>query len=246
MKHLFPAFILFAFSFQIAQAQVSHEPWNDLLKKYVSADGEVDYKGIQSEQNKLEGYLKTVSENPPTEKWSENQKLAYWINAYNGFAVKLIVDNYPLKSIQDLHPTIKIPGISTVWKKDFFKIGGEDFSLHQIEHKILRKDFEEPRIHFAINCASVSCPKLRNEAYTAEKVQDQMEDQAKDFVNDESKNKISASKIEISKIFNWFEGDFENDGDIIDFLNKYSEVNISKDAEVDYMDYNWNLNESIR
>ncbi|MFT5917685.1 MAG: hypothetical protein ACJAWV_001310 [Flammeovirgaceae bacterium] len=243
MKNTILAFILVAFNLQFTQAQVSHEPWNDLLKKYVSAAGKVDYKGIHSERAKLEGYLKTISENSPTDEWSENQKLAYWINAYNGFAVKLIVDNYPLKSIQDLHPTIKIPGISTVWKKEFFKIEDVDFSLHQIEHKILRKDFEEPRIHFTINCASVSCPKLRNEAYTAEKVQDQMEDQAKDFVNDKSKNKISANEVEISNIFNWFKGDFENDGDIIDFLNKYSKVKINKKAKVDYMYYNWSLNE---
>jgi hypothetical protein len=225
------------------KSQVSHEPWNDLLQKYVSDKGNVNYKGILSEKAKLEGYLKIISENSPTDEWSENQKLAYWINAYNGFAVKLIIDNYPLKSIQDLHPTIKIPGISTVWKKEFFKINGEDFSLHQIEHKILRKNFEEPRIHFAINCASVSCPRLRNEAYTAEKVQAQMAEQASAFVNDKTKNRITASKVEISKIFNWFEGDFEENGTVIDFLNKYSKLKINRKAKVNYMDYNWNLNE---
>ncbi|HSJ67025.1 MAG TPA: DUF547 domain-containing protein, partial [Anditalea sp.] len=193
---------------------------------------------------KLEKYLNVLSTSPPDKNiWSENEQLAYWINAYNAFTVKLIVDNYPVKSIQDLHPLFKIPLINTVWHKKFFQIGGEDTSLDQIEHKILRKEFNEPRIHFAINCESVSCPPLRNEAYVAEKLEKQLEEQGRIFINNLPYNKINADKVEISSIFKWFKGDFTKNGSIIDYLNKFSKVQISSNAKISHLEYNWGLNE---
>ena len=146
----------------------SHQLWNELLKANVKLDGQVDYKGFIREKPKLEKYLKLLSENAPDRKtWSKNEQLAYWINVYNAFTVKLIVDFYPTKSIRDLGPRIKIPLIKDVWHYKFFKIAGVEMSLDEVEHSILRKEFEEPRIHFAINCASVSCPPLLNEAFVA-------------------------------------------------------------------------------
>ena len=146
----------------------AHTQWDLLLKKHVDARGMVDYEGFIRDKEQLEQYLKKLSNTPPDpETWSEAEQLAYWINAYNAFTVKLIADNYPVESIEDLHPTINIPMLNTVWHKKFFKIGGRESSLDEIEHKILRKQFNEPRIHFAINCASYSCPPLRGEAYTA-------------------------------------------------------------------------------
>jgi hypothetical protein len=138
---------------------------------------------------------------------------------------------------------LKIPLIKDVWHYKFFKIGGQESSLDEIEHSILRKEFEEPRIHFAINCASVSCPPLLNEAFVASKIDSQLENVAKTFVNDKSRNKISSNAVEISSIFSWFKGDFTKNGSIIDFLNKYSTVKISSSAKVSHLDYNWNLNE---
>ncbi|MFC2188902.1 DUF547 domain-containing protein [Fulvivirgaceae bacterium LMO-SS25] len=222
----------------------NHDVWTTLLKIHVDENGKVNYQGFIRDKAKLESYLNSLSNTPPDRaKWTEAEQLAYWINAYNAFTVKLIVDNYPVKSIQDLHPTFKIPMLNTVWHKKFFKIGGEDASLDQIEHKILRKEFEEPRIHFAINCASISCPPLRNEAYTAAKLEQQLEDQAKRYINNPSHNKIQASQVKVSKIFSWFSGDFTKNGNLIDYLNKYSKTQISPNAKVSYMDYNWDLNE---
>ena len=222
----------------------SHESWNQLLKVYVSPTGIVNYKGFVKDKAKLDAYLKTISDNAPDRKtWSKNEQLAYWINAYNAFTVKLIVDNYPVQSIRDLGPALKIPLIKDVWHYKFFKIGGEESSLDEIEHSILRKEFEEPRIHFAINCASVSCPPLLNEAFMASKIDAQLERVARTFVNDKSRNKISTNAVEISSIFSWFKGDFTKNGSIIDFLNKYSTVKIDKNAKVSHLDYNWNLNE---
>ncbi|MDN5201993.1 DUF547 domain-containing protein [Fulvivirgaceae bacterium BMA10] len=224
-------------------SHVDHHLWNKLLAKHVSKSGEVNYKSFLKDRGQLQQYLSTLSHHAPDpETWTREQQLAYWINAYNAFTVELILDNYPLKSITELHPKLYVPGINTVWHKKFFEIGGEPISLDIIEHKILRKKFDEPRIHFAIVCASFSCPRLRNEAYTPEKLESQLEDQAIDFINDNRKNEISSEKLKISKIFSWFKGDFTKKGSLINFLNRYSKVTIDEDADVSYLKYDWGLN----
>ncbi|MEQ8476833.1 DUF547 domain-containing protein [Fulvivirga sp.] len=221
----------------------SHEIFDDLLRSNVSGD-QVDYKGFINSKEKFEKYLDLISENPPDRgKWSKKEQLAYWINAYNAFTIKLIIDNYPVESIQDLHPTIYIPLVRTVWHKKFFKIGEVEMNLDEIEHDILRKEFNEPRIHFAINCASFSCPPLRNEAFTADKIDKQLEEQAVTFVNDSERNKISTNSADVSKIFSWFSKDFTKDGSLIQFLNKYSKAKLNEDAKIEYLDYDWSLND---
>ena len=224
----------------------SHEIWNGLLTKYVEDDGLVDYQGFISEKTTLEKYLDILSNNAPSDNWSDNEKLAYWINAYNAFTVKLIVDNYPLKSIKDLNPALSVPTVNTIWAKDWFKIGGEDFSLDRIEHKILRKEFEEPRIHFAVNCASFSCPVLRPEAYTASQIDTQLEEQARLFLNDTKRNTITADRIQVSKIFSWFGGDFKKGQSLVQFINRYTDVDINDKAKVKFMKYDWSLNDIKR
>lgn len=254
MKATFKLFFFFLISFTFSchgaapgmkgTVPPDHSVWNELLNKHVSSTGIVDYKGFIQDKSKLEAYLKSISENAPDRNaWSKNEQMAYWINAYNAFTVKLIVDNYPVESIRDLGPSLKIPLIKDVWHYKFFEIGGEESSLDEIEHGILRKEFEEPRIHFAINCASVSCPPLLNEAFEASKLDSQLTRVAKGFINDKSRNRITANQIEISSIFSWFKGDFTNNGSLIDFLNQYSDVKINQNAKINHMDYNWKLNE---
>ena len=211
----------------------NHQKWDDLLKKYVSENGNVDYKEFKKDQVALESYLELLSKNLPEKSWTKNATLAYWINAYNAFTVKLILDNYPIKSIKK---------INSPWDAVFINLGNKKYSLGEIEHKILRK-MNEPRIHFAINCASYSCPNLLNEAYTEKNLNNQLEAAAKSFINDKSKNNITANTIEISSIFDWFTGDFKKKGTLIDFLNKYSSVKINAKAKIRYKEYNWNLNE---
>lgn len=249
---LFPFFIIVFFLISCQSSTLgmagttppSHQIWNQLVKVHVKPDGMVDYKGFIRDKPKLEQYLKLLSDNAPDRKtWSKSQQLAYWINAYNAFTVKLIVDNYPVKSIRDLGPELKIPLIKDVWHYKFFKIGGVETSLDEIEHSILRKEFDEPRIHFAINCASVSCPPLLNEAFTAENIEAQLSKVATTFINDPSRNKISPDQAQISSIFSWFKGDFTKNGSLIDFLNKYSKVKLKPNAKISHLDYNWNLNE---
>ncbi|WP_109618035.1 DUF547 domain-containing protein [Sediminitomix flava] len=222
---------------------ISHEKWTALLKKHVNAKGDVDYKGFKNDSKAFDEYLKLLSTNHPNKlNWSEEERLVYWINAYNAFTVKLIIDNYPLKSIKDI-TAVNIPLVKSPWDIKFIEIEGEKYDLNNIEHQILRKKFSEPRIHFAVNCASVSCPILRNEAYEAERVEEQLQEQAELFINDAKRNKIASNEVEISKIFSWFSGDFEQNGTVIDFINRYSKTKIEDEAKVKYLDYNWNLNE---
>jgi hypothetical protein len=215
------------------QTILKHATWNTLLQKHVSNNGTVDYKGFQQDTGVLQSYLDQLAKNVPTKSWKKDAVLAYWINAYNAFTVKLILDNYPVKSIKD----IKDP-----WGKKFFILGTKKYSLEEIEHEILRK-MNEPRIHFAINCASFSCPNLSNQAYTSSTLDKQLTAAAKGFLADKTKNTITKDKLVISKIFDWFSGDFKKEGSIIDFINQYSTVKVNPKAKISYKDYNWDLNE---
>ena len=221
--------------------KVSHNVWDELLKKYAFKNGLVNYKGFISEKKRLIEYTDLLSQNPPTKNWEEKERLVYWINAYNAFTILLIVNNYPLESIKDI--AINIVELKSTWQLKFFKIGGSDFDLDTIEHEILRKKFNEPRIHFAINCASFSCPTLRNEAFVVSKLEEQLEDQAIHFINNQVKNLITANHAKLSNIFKSYGGDFTKNQTIFKFLEKYVPFEFSKDVSLDYLPYDWSLNE---
>ncbi|WP_299120122.1 DUF547 domain-containing protein [uncultured Winogradskyella sp.] len=218
---------------QIEESTFNHSRWNKLLQQFVSENGNVDYKKIRDDRFQLDIYIDILTHNMPTEEWSKNEKLAYWINAYNALTIDLIRRNYPLESIKD----IKDP-----WDQRLWEFGDKWLNLNDIEHKILRK-MDEPRIHFAIVCASESCPKLQNEAFTVDNLEAQLTNATKEFLVDTSKNELSQNNIKLSKIFKWFKKDFEQGGSLIDFLNQYSEVTISSSAKKSFKDYNWDLNE---
>jgi len=213
----------------------AHQTWHEVLQAHVNNQGMVDYAAIKKEPSKLNRYLSMLEQNPVQDQWDRSQKLAYWINAYNAFTVKLIIDNYPLKSIRD---------IDRPWGKKFIQLGNQSYSLNQIEHDIIRPDFDEPRIHFALVCAAVSCPRLLNQAYVPDKLDQQLELQTRYFLNQSGKNKLGSEKVSISKLFNWYTKDFTAQGTVIDFLNQYSSVTITSNAKVDYQDYDWSLNDS--
>jgi len=221
---------------------INHDSWNSLLQKHVDKEGWVDYDGFAGDQAELNAYLELLRQNHPTkEKWTSDERLAYWINAYNAFTVQLILNHAPINSIKDIAGSI--PFVNSPWDIRFISIEGNNYDLNNIEHNILRKEFMEPRIHFAINCASASCPLLLNEAFVAHKIEAQLETAAIAFVNDSNRNKISPDVIEISKIFSWFKGDFTKDSSLIDFLNKYSETKINEKAKIEHLDYDWSLNQ---
>ncbi|MCB0606189.1 MAG: DUF547 domain-containing protein [Lewinellaceae bacterium] len=222
---------------------VSHKTWDKLLKAHVNDEGWVDYQGFIRDSAQLNSYLDLLSRNHPNDaNWSREEQLAYWINAYNAFTIKLVADHYPVESIKDIKKGI--PFVNTVWDIKFIRIEGATYDLNNIEHGIIRPTFKDYRVHFALNCASRSCPKLLNEAYTAEKLDRQLDDAARTFLADPEKNKISENKVEVSKILDWYWGDFKDKFDSVpDFINAYSSVKVSKKAEVSYLEYDWGLNE---
>lgn len=252
MKKVF----LFIIGFSIVGLgqQVDHSLMTDLMKKY-NYDGDLDYKNLKNDK-KLSEYLDLLSNTIPEELKNDNEKIAFWINVYNAFTIKAIVDNYPIESINDLHAGGRILGhilSTTVWDDDFILINNKEYSLNDVEHKILRKDFKEPRIHFGIVCASISCPKLRNEAFVSDKLEQQLMEQSTEFFRDETRNKFDVeNKIAyLSKILDWFEEDFgDNDEEVLMFVSKYLNTKLSSQIiknidewSIDYLDYDWGLND---
>lgn len=211
--------------------------FNELLQTHVSNDGIVDYEAFKADKLKLDAYISYLEITTPESSWSANKQKAFWINAYNAYTIKLILENYPINSIMD----IKKDGKSA-WKIPFAKVGGTTYTLDHIEHKILREKLFDPKIHVGVNCASGSCPKLGNIAFTEENVEAELTKLMKAFVNDVTRNKISKKKVQISEIFKWFKGDFTKNGSVIDYLNQFSDKEIKSNAKISYLKYDWSLN----
>jgi hypothetical protein len=223
---------------------ITHEQWDALVKKHVGTDGFVHYKAFLQDTAALDRYLRHLESAHPNDKnWSRNEQMAYWINAYNAYTVRLILRNYPLESIKDIKKGVAF--INSVWDLKFIKIQGFTYDLNNIEHNILRPVFKDARIHAAINCASYSCPRLLNEAYTAERLEAQLDASMRSFVNDPLRNQITAEKAKVSEIFKWFRGDFERDaGSVRQYLNRYATLKLSDKTDIGHLDYDWKLNEA--
>ncbi len=223
------------------QAPFNWQPFEQALKKHV-VDGEkqdiqanlVDYSALA--QNTKFGAIGVALASYDPSQLTHKQKMAFYINAYNYYTLKLIIDHKPKKSIRELSSFI-----FPVWGKTAGKIHGEDVSLDGIEHKVLRK-MGEPRIHFAIVCASLSCPNLRTEAYSAKKLEQQLEQQTRLFLKNTSKGvSLKNNALYISNIFEWFEGDFESQGGVLAFIKRYR-PDTKKHKAFEVIPYNWNLN----
>ncbi len=231
----------------------TYQELTTVLQKVVVVNGaisQVDYRKFQKDQKTFLSYLKQTS--AVTQKtydtFSEKEKLAFLINAYNAFTLKLVADYYPVKSIKKIGTLFTGP-----WKLKYFKLLGATHSLDEIEHEMLRKQFTEPRVHFAVNCASIGCPALRNEAYRAEKLDAQLDEQAKLFLRDGVRNQLDVTKktVTLSMIFKWFNEDFEKNGSTIQkFVSLYisDDPLVIKDLEagaytIGHSDYDWDLND---
>ncbi len=223
----------------VSGSTVDHSIYAALLEKYVKK-GQVDYRGFKSEEAKLDQYLK-VLEKTDSDNLSRNEQFAFYVNAYNAWTVKLILSGYPgVKSIKDLGNIFKSP-----WKKKICRIDGDVITLDDIEHKILRPRFKDPRVHFAINCAALSCPPLISEPYRGNTLDRQLDDAARAFINNPQRNYLKDNTLYISKIFKWFAEDFNND--VIGFLIKYANQDVKKELEakrdkIKYLSYDWSLN----
>ena len=256
-------FALFALPALAQGFDHSHAAWDALLKKYVVLiDGgkgsQMRYAAIAQERAALKSYLDTLSKvgEPEFRGWPKAQQMAFLINAYNAFTVEKILTRYPdIRSIWDFGKIFGNP-----FRDDFFSLFGRRFTLDGIEHETLRKpgSYDEPRVHFAVNCASIGCPMLREEAYTAARIEAQLEEQAVRFLSDRTRNRFAGGRLEVSKIFDWFKEDWTSGYQGIksreQYFGKYARLLADGAADqkliaegrapISHLDYDWTLNDA--
>jgi len=244
-----------------AHADFNHQSWDSLLNKHVTMTNGgkasvVNYAGMKADKSKLTSYLEATSKVSQSEfnRWSKNEQLAFLINVYNAGTVDLVLTKYPnVKSIKDIGGLFGSP-----WKQEFVSLLGKTRSLDDIEHNLIRgsKRYNDPRIHFAVNCASIGCPALQDDAFTGKRLDRQLEQATSKFLADSSRNTLKGSTLKVSPIFKWYKEDFATNWrgtkDLEGFLGRYNSslgLNKAQTAElkqgkikISYTDYNWNLN----
>lgn len=253
----------------VAWGEMKHDAYGVVLKKYVDDKGMVDYKKLKKGREGLDGYIKALGgvKAVDYEKWNDEVKIAFWVNAYNAITLQVVIDHYPIsKSFwANLRGyAVGIRHISGAWDSKVHLVMGKKMSLEQIEHEVLRKEFDEPRIHMALVCAAMSCPKLRNEPYVGGRLDEQLKDQTEVFLQHKNKFKINREdkKVYLSRIFDWFGDDFvksyapkagfdeygKKERAVLNFVGKH--VGESERAflenrgyEIEYLKYDWGLNE---
>lgn len=264
---LFTLMLVLPFAHAHAQFDHQHQAWGELLKKHVVLiDGgnasQVRYAALARDREALKAYLASLSKVSEAEfrNWSKDQQLAFLINAYNAHMAELILTRYPdIKSVWDFGKVFNNP-----FKKKFFTLFGRDFSLDNIEHDTIRARgvYDDPRIHMAVNCASVGCPMLREEPYVAERLDQQLEEQTIRFLSDRSRNRYNAERnaLEVSEIFKWYAEDFSSGlkgiGSREQFFARYASLladppehrKLIRDqkADIDFFGYHWSLNDVRR
>jgi Protein of unknown function, DUF547 len=260
MKSLLALILALFASFTQAQGfDHNYAAWDALVKKHVrwlpdNKQSRADYAGFARERGELKKVLDTLSAVPKAEfdGWSRDQRMAFLINAYNAFTVEVILTKWPdIKSIKELGTFNRGP-----WKNEFFTLLGAKHHLDWIEHEELRPKYADPRVHAAVNCASIGCPALRTEAFTAAKLEAQLEDGMQRFMGDRTRNRVKDGKIEASSIFKWFREDFEKGhkgiAKVEDVFARYA-VQLTDKADeqaalkakslpVTHLDYDWSLN----
>ncbi len=255
-KIILGAFILVSMEMGKAYAAYDHRytHWQEELSAYTHA-GRVNYRAIKENDNELKVSIQAIENVSKSdyELFNIKQKKAFWINAYNMSVIKTIIDHYPIKrgfSFKAIaYPSNSIQQIDNVWDRVVLHVLEQDLSLNEIENKILRPEFKDPRIHFAIVCASIGCPVIRSEAYTAEKLDQQLSDQIRLFLSDPLKARYDRTQdvLYLSPIFKWFKTDFEQAGGAVAFIKNYGPKGMfdgsSEGTQIQWLGYDWHLNE---
>ncbi len=221
----------------------SHDLFNQVLQEHVE-DGRLDYAKLKANPEQFEKYLDQLASAKPDE-MSYNEQMAFWINAYNALVIKGVIDRYPIKSVK------KVKLFNGFFSRLKFQVAGETYALDHIEHDIIRKEFVDPRIHFALVCASISCPPIENKVYLPETVEERLDVVTLKFVTAPEKVRLDREKrrVYLSKIFKWYKEDFtEGYEGVADFLSDYlspddAEFVLAEDVEFHYLEYDWNLND---
>ncbi|MDJ0653762.1 MAG: DUF547 domain-containing protein [Xanthomonadales bacterium] len=257
MKWIVPLFLLWPLG--VAAFDHGHARLAGVLDRFV-ADGAVDYAGLAADRRQLDGYLEDMAAPSASEfgSWGRNQQLAYWLNLYNAAVLHTVIDHYPIRgrTFRGLgKPRNSIWQIPGVWKKILHRgPGGRRLSLDQIEHDIIRPEFREPRIHFALVCAARGCPVLRDEPYRADRLEQQLEQQTRAFLQQANGAQVGESNVAVSRIFKWFSEDFSADefacgtgrhAGVLGFVARYRELACDPGGapDLDYLDYDWRLND---
>ena len=227
----------------------NYNSFDTILQSFSTSDGKIDYTSIRNDPfnlNKFLNFIGTVSPRSHHDYFSEADAKAYWINVYNALAIKTIIDNPDVDSIREI-----AWGMGAFWRTKFV-VGGEKLTLNNIEHKILRKQYKDPRIHFAINCASNSCPPIGNRIVTGENLSEQLDKKAFDFINNAANVRFDhrAKKVYLSRIFKWFKKDFtRNHTSLLEYILKYHsakdliEYDEISSYKIIYNQYDWSLND---
>lgn len=237
----------------VSMDQIDHAPFDALLKKHVDADGYVNYKAWKSfsaDRRALQSYLAKLGRASTKTRSSREAKISFWINAYNAVTIEGILQVYPTSSIRN--HTARLVGYN-IWKELPLRVGGYAYSLEDMEHKILRR-MREPRVHFAIVCASVGCPRLKNEAYAAETLEQQLRENTLDFFSRSQNLRVNSGSrtIYFSSILDWFSDDFGNSqADRLAYLKPYLPAAAQRlvgnsRTRVKYLNYDWNLNDQLK
>ena len=231
---------------------IDHQAWNNFLQKniQISDDGinRIHYEKVPAlDKNILKNYV-TYLEQIKINRYKKSQQLAYWINLYNAVTVKVILEHYPVTTIQDI---LISPGIFSIgpWGKKLLTINDQQVSLNDIEHRILRPIWKDPRIHYGLNCASIGCPNLLNQAYTAETIEVELDKAAREYVNHPRGVRIEDNELHVSSIYSWFQEDFgEGELGVIKHIKKYAKNDLREKlkhiTEIENDHYDWLLNDS--
>ncbi|MDP6357066.1 MAG: DUF547 domain-containing protein [Planctomycetota bacterium] len=242
-----PAVACATFSCDAADFDHSHALWGKVLKQHLKK-GMVNYKALKNARNDLDSYLKQTAAVRETEfkRWSKDQQLAFYVNLYNAETFQLIIDNYPVTSIK------KIGGLfSGPWDQVVVGLFGKATALNKLEHSIIRKQFSDARIHFALVCAAKGCPPLRDEPFVADRLDDQLEEQGKGFLSQRAKNRVDAKSktVYLSRIFSWYAADFRKSaGSVLLYVRPFfpdagRKALLQPGYSISYTTYDWSLNE---
>ncbi|MFT5207018.1 MAG: hypothetical protein ACI9CF_000763 [Candidatus Omnitrophota bacterium] len=246
------ATLLFAPSSQAYQV----DNFNSFLNDYYHSGGKIDYAQAQKNSDKLNIFIASIEalEESEYNGWQVNDKIAFWINVYNAAMINLVLENYPIKKTFGLkavsYPSNSVQQIKDVWDRGVVWVFGRSMSLNDIEHGTLRRDFNEPRIHFGLVCASIGCPTLRKSAFVGDDLNSQLNEQAYLFINNPIRVRydVNTNKLYLSPIFKWFRKDFETQGGIKVFLKKhlpeFDANDINAQTGIKWLSYDWSLNES--
>ena len=239
---------------RLVRDTVDHQRFDRVLRRFVDAEGDVDYAGLAARADSLlRPYLRRLA-GADLSALDRDARLAFWINAYNAYTLQLIVDHYPVENIWAVTPGPAEPKDDSPFALEVGRVADTLRTLDEIEHEIIRERFDEPRIHFALVCAAKSCPRLRREAYTGARLEAQLEAQTRAFLHDDSKNRIPAGpgRIALSRILKWYGGDFgAGPADLQRYIAPYFDGRVRErlaaaDYEVTFRPYDWALNDQGR